>query len=197
MSATMDRRARTHGFTLVELTFTVTLLSVVLVAVLNSVLTTQRMYTVQSTIARGQESIRAAELTIGTVLRTAGADPNGIGTTLVDPDPLGRGTFDNLRVVSDFNPVDGDTNDVLEDVLVWVDSDTLYIRWSAGGTNPAMTYPVTSLQFQYFANDGTELSTATDVASGATQVLFTIVAPRDPRSEEVERRESWIYLRNR
>ena len=197
MSATNERGARTHGFSLVELTIALTLLAVVLTGVLNAILTTQRMYTVQSAIARGQESIRAAELTIGTVLRTAGADPNGTGTTFVDPDPLGTGSFDNLRVVSDFNPVDGDTDDILEDVLIWVDADTLYIRWSAGGASPAMTYPVSSLQFQYFANDGTELSSAADVASGATQVLLTIVAPRDPRSETVERRESWIYLRNR
>ena len=197
MSATMERGARTHGFSLVELTVALTLLAVVLTGVLNAILTTQRMYTVQSAIARGQESIRAAELTIGTVLRTAGADPNSTGTTFVDPDPLGTGSFDNLRVVSDFNPVDGDTDDILEDVLVWVDADTLFIRWSAGGSTPAMTYPVSSMQFQYFANDGTELGTATDVAFGATQVLLTIVAPRDPRSEAVERRQSWIYLRNR
>ena len=193
----MERRARTQGFTLIELTIAMTILAVVLAGVLNAILTTQRMYTVQSAIARGQESIRAAEITIGTVLRMAGADPNSTGTTFVDPDPLGTGSFDNLRVVSDFNPVDGDTDDILEDVLVWVDADTLFIRWSAGGSTPAMTHPVRQLQFQYFANDGTELSSAADVASGATQVLLTIVAPRDPRSEAVERRESWIYLRNR
>ncbi len=194
----MERRASEQGFTIVELIVSMALLWVVLAGVVNSVLTTQRMYTVQSAIVRGQESLRSAEFTISTVLRTAGADPNGTGTTLVDPDPLARGGFDNLRVVSDFNPADGDTNDILEDVLIWVDSaDTLRIRWSAGGEDEAMAYPVTSLEFRYFANDGTELASAADVASGATQVLFTLVAPRDPRSQAVERRESWVYLRNR
>ena len=193
----MEERAREHGFTLVELTISLALLSVVLAGVLNAILTTQRMYTVQSAIARAQESLRSAEFTIGTVLRTAGADPHNTGATLVDPDPLERGAFDNLRVVSDFNPADGDTDDILEDVLVWVDSDTLWIRWSATGENQAMAYPVTSMEFRYFANDGTELATAADVAFGATQVLFTMVASRDPRSQAVERRESWVYLRNR
>ncbi len=197
MSATTEGRARTHGFSLVELIISMALLSVVVIAILNSVLTTQRMYIVQATTTRAQESLRSAEFTIGTVLRTAGADPLLTGTTLVDPDPLERGEFDNLRVVSDFNPADGDTDDVLEDVLVWVSSDTLWIRWSAGGENQAMAYPVTSMDFRYFANDGTELTTAADVATGATQVLFTIVAPRDPRSTAEERRESWVYLRNR
>ena len=193
----MEGRARTHGFSLVELIISMALLSVVVIAILNTVLTTQRMYIVQATTTRAQESLRSAEFTIGRVLRTAGADPLLTGTTLVDPDPLVRGEFDNLRVVSDFNPPDGDTDDILEDVLVWVGSDTLWIRWSAGGESQPMSYPVTSLEFRYFANDGTELTTATDVASGAIQALFTLVAPRDPRSTAVERRESWVYLRNR
>ncbi len=197
MSMTVKGQAHEHGFTIVELIVSVALLSVVVVGVFNSILTTQRMYAVQSATARAQESLRAAEYTIGTVLRTAGADPNGTGTTFVDPDPLGTGGFDNLRVVSDFNPADGDTDDVLEDVLVWVGSDTLWIRWSAGGADQAMSYPVTSIEFRYFAYDGTELATVADVASGAAQALVTLVAPRDPRSQEVERRESWVYLRNR
>lgn len=197
MSAIVERRARTRGFTIIELIITMTLLSSVVIAILNSVLTTQRMYTVQSATTRAQESLRSAEFTIGTLLRTAGADPQLTGTTLVDPDPMARGEFNNLRVVSDFNPADGDTNDVLEDVLVWVGSDTLWIRWSSGGEDQAMAYPVTSMEFRYFANDGAELASAADVASGATQVLLTMVAPRDPGSTAVERRESWIYLRNR
>ena len=197
MSAIVERRARTRGFTIIELIITMTLLSSVVIAILNSVLTTQRMYTVQSATTRAQESLRSAEFTIGTLLRTAGADPQLTGTTLVDPDPMARGEFNNLRVVSDFNPADGDTNDVLEDVLVWVGSDTLWIRWSSGGEDQAMAYPVTSMEFRYFANDGAELASAADVASGATQVLLTMVAPRDPGSTAVERRESWIYLRIR
>ena len=197
MSTNVERRAHEHGFTMVELIVSLTLLSVILVGVFNSILTTQRMYTVQSATARAQESLRAAEYTISTILRTAGADPNGMGGTFVDPDPLARGAFDNLRVVSDFNPPDGDTDDILEDVLVWVGSDTLWIRWSAGGEYQPMSYPVTGIEFSYFANDGTELTTAAEVASGATQALITLVAPRDPRSQAVERRESWVYLRNR
>ncbi len=197
MSTTAERQAHEHGFTIVELIVSLTLLSVVLVGVFNSILTTQRMYTVQSATARAQESLRAAEYTISTVLRTAGADPNGTGTTFVDPDPLARGGFDNLRVVSDFNPADGDTDDILEDVLVWVASDTPWIRWSAGAEAQVMSHPVTSIEFRYFAYDGTELATAADVAAGAIQALVTLVAPRDPSSQAVERRESWVYLRNR
>ena len=197
MSMTTKRYAQVVGFSTIELIVTLILLSVVLAGVLNSILSIQRTYTVQFATARAQESLRSAEFTIGSVLRTAGADPNGTGTTLLDPDPLGHGSFDNLRVVSDFNPPDGDTDDVLEDVLVWVGSDTLWIRWNVGGAGQAMAFPVDSIGFRYFAWDGTELGSAADVATGAAQVLLTIVAPRDPRSATSERRESWVYLRNR
>ena len=193
----MERRAPERGFTIIELIVSMSLLSVVLAGFFGAILTTQRMYTVQLAIARAEESLRAAEFAVGAVLRTAGADPNLTGATGFDPDPLVRGSFDNLRVVSDFNPADGDTDDLLEDVLVWVASDTLLIRWSAAGVGQAMAYPVTRIRFRYFANDGTELVNAAEVAAGATRVLFSMVAPRDPRSQAVERRASWVYLRNR
>ena len=197
MSATLERRAPEHGITIIELIVSMSLLSVVLAGFFGAILTTQRIYTVQLAIARAQESLRAAEFSISTVLRTAGSDPFLTGSTLLDPDPLGRGEFDNLRVVSDFNPADGDTDDLLEDVLIWVDSDTLFFRWSAAGERQAMAYPVNRIRFRYFGSDGTELASAANVASGATRVVFAMVSPRDPRSVAVERRESWVYLRNR
>ena len=132
---------------------------------------------------------------MATVLRTARADPAMTGATLLDPDPLGRGVFDNLRVVSDFN-ADGDVVDLLEDVLVWVDSDTLFIRWEAAGEGQAMAYPVNRIRFRYFASNGLEMFSAANVAAGAARVEFSMVAPRDPRSQAVERRVSWVYLRN-
>ena len=196
MSPTMERRAPERGFTIIELIVSMSLLSVVLAGFFGAILTTQRMYTVQLAIARAEESLRAAEFAIATVLRTAKADPSGTGATLLDPDPLGRGVFDNLRVVSDFN-ADGDVVDLLEDVLVWVDSDTLFIRWEAAGERQAMAYPVNRIRFRYFANNGNQMVTAANVAAGASRVEFSMVAPRDPRSQAVERRVSWVYLRNR
>ena len=193
----MERRTPACGFTIIELIVSMSLLSMVLAGFFGAILTTQRMYTVQLAIARAEESLRAAEFAIGAVLRTAGADPNLTGATGLDPDPLGNGVFDNLRVVSDFNPADGDTDDLLEDVVVWVASDTLFVRWSAAGAGQAMAYPVSRIRFRYFANNGTEMLSAANVAAGATRVEFSMVAPRDPRSQAVERRESWVYIRNR
>ncbi len=195
MSATLGRRAPEHGFTIIELIVSMSLLSVVLAGFFGAILTTQRMYTVQLAIARAEESLRAAEFAIATVLRTAKADPSGTGATLLDPDPLAHGVFDNLRVVSDFN-ADQDVLDLLEDVLVWVESDTLFIRWEAAGEGQAMAYPVNRIRFRYFANNGNEMVSAANVAAGARRVEVSMVAPRDPRSQAFERSVSWVYLRN-
>lgn len=184
------------GFTLVELIVVITILSVVLAALMGVMLSIQRTYVSLRETARAQESLRTAHFVLGTIFRTAGADPQNTGLTLLDPDPQSHGTFDNVRVVSDFNPADGDVADPLEDVLVWVDTDTLFVRWQAGGADLPLAFPFIELRFEYYQTDGTLLTTASQVA-GATRIKFTLEAPRDPRSGAVERIESWAYLRNR
>ena len=191
------RRPRTApGFTIVELIVTMTILSVLLTSLVGVLLPIQRGYLAQREQARAQESLRTAQFVIVTVLRTAGADALGTGSALLDPDPLGHGSFDNLRVVSDFNPADGDVADALEDVTVWLASDTLLVRWSAGGSDQALSYPINDLRFQYYADDGTLLTTPLEVVS-ASSVRVSLEAPREPGSSLVERTESWVYLRNR
>ena len=179
-----------------ELLITLTLLTVILGALMGTVLQVQRSFTLQQSRVHAQESLRVAEYVIGTVLRSAEADPSSAGNSLLDPDPSNSGRFDRVRVVSDFNPVDGDVADPLEDVLVYVRNDTLYIRWQAGATAQAMAAPVDTLLFQYYDDAGTELTTSATVAS-ATKVLVTLLADGDPRAAAPERRTSWIYFRNR
>jgi hypothetical protein len=99
-------------------------------------------------------------------------------------------------VVSDYNPVDGDVNDPLEDIEVWTASDTLFVRWQAGGPNAAVAFPVRSLLFQYDSN-GTALTTATNVTRAANRVRVTIEAPRHSKTNVIARRAMWVYVRNR
>ena len=183
MNARLCTRSRA-GFTLVELLISLTMLTVVLTALTGVVLSLQRGYVAQRERARAQESLRTARMMIATILR---------GAAQLDPDPLNHGVFDNLRVVSDFNPVDGDADDPLEDVQVWVDQDTLFVRWEATGAPQALAFPVTSLSFEYYANDGTQFTTASQVV-GATRVRFILEAPRAGTQERIE--SWWIYLRN-
>ncbi len=185
-----------YGFSLVELVVSVLLLSLMLGSLGTAVVSMQGAFTRQQATVRSQEGLRAAEMIIGNILRTARADPNDTGGGLLDPDPFNDGVFRTLRARADFNPPDRDFDDPLEDVMVGVSNDTLYVIWQSGEPRQPLAYPVDSLRFEYFNDAGTALTTDAEV-SGATKVRLTLVTAADPLSESIERRVSWIYLRNR
>jgi prepilin-type N-terminal cleavage/methylation domain-containing protein len=187
-------RARA-GFTLVELLASLAVLGIVLAATMNTLARAQRSYTQQRDIAIGQSTMRAAELVVTRVLRGARNDPLKSGTKGIDPDPRGTGRFDNIRVLSDFNPGDGDAADPLEDIELYVENDTLFVRWQADAAPQPMVAPVRSMRFEYFATDGAPLTTA-DQIPGATRVRFTLTVPRHSPHRVLEERQSWIFIRN-
>lgn len=196
----MSTRAR-RGFTLIELMISMTLLSVVLGAIVSVVLSMQQSYVRQRQVAGSDDALRAAESTLLTALRSAGANPLEMGQSTASPqlqaNPLGHAGFDNVRAVADFNPADGDTSDPLEDVTVSVANDTLYVRWQAGGTTDPAAYGIRSLLFEYFASNGVALTLASQ-ASMATRVKITLTAISHTRPVTLTRREQlWLYLRNR
>lgn len=164
------------GFTLVEMLVSVVVLSLVLGAAVSAVVGIQRSVGEQAERRRTRQSMAATVELLTTALRQAGSDPFGAVSTPLDPDPDGDGDFDDVRVVSDFNPPDGDVEDVLEDIRVWVGGDTLRGRWQSGESPQAMVAPVTSLAFEYFAADGTQLTSAAG-ATWAPIVRATVVTP--------------------
>lgn len=192
----MNRIRGRGGFSLIELMISLTILSLVMGALMTAVVRVQRGYVDQRERVRAQESLRVAQMTLITILRSAGADPRNLGSAQLDPDPNANGIFDDLRVVSNLN-MDADYLDPLEDVRVWVGNDTLWVRWQNGGTPQALAEPIRSLRFQYYGNDGYEFTDKTQVV-GATRAKFVLEAPRDPRTGTLERIESWwVQLRNR
>jgi hypothetical protein len=129
------------------------------------------------------------------VMRSARADPLAAGVGLLDPDPDGNGVFDDVRVRGDVsNPSDGDAADAMEDVGIRLDADTLKVRWSTGAAEQAVAFPVNLIRFEYYALDGTQLTTAA-AAANAARVKVTVAVER-PHSAVLLRRESWIYIRN-
>ena len=184
------------GFSLIELVTSLVLLGLVLGAVLTTVTQVQRGYVDQRERIRAREALRTTQMTLTTILRSAGADPLNSGNALLDADPDGDTYFNDIRVVTDFN-LDGDVSDPFEDFQMWVSSDTLWVRWQTAATPQVLATPVRSLEFEYYANDGTQFTTAAQTV-GATRARFIVEAPADPRSGGLERAESWwVNLRNR
>ena len=184
------------GFTLVEMLISIVLLSIIVGSLTSVVVSSQRDYDRQQHIGRSQDNLRAAENSIVTILRSAKADPYETGSALLDPDPLNHGTFDNVRVVSDFNPADGDFADPMEDVLFYLDGDTLKVRWQSGTDALSLAYPITYLDFDYYDTAGSPLTDAATITASATRAKVTIVAEKGPRTDALDRLESWVYMRN-
>ena len=192
----IGNRSARCGFTLLEMVISVVLLSLVLTSLVGVVVKAQKDYVRQRDVDRGQDAIRGAEIAITTALRNANADPFETGSALLDPTPSGGATYNAVRVKSDYNPADGDFNDALEDVQFWLASDTLKVRWQAGGSSLALAHPIQALAFQYYDSAGTSLTTDAAVDTLAASVKVTITADKGPRSTSQSRRESWVYLRN-
>jgi prepilin-type N-terminal cleavage/methylation domain-containing protein len=193
----MSTRSR-RGFTLVEVLISLTMLAIIMGSVVGTMVSMQRGYVRQRELARSEDALRVAELTITRILQTAGSNPLNIQPTAANPpriDPLAA-PFDSLRVVADFNPVDSDVNDLLEDMLVYVLNDTLFVRWQNGGVAAPVAFPVRTLLFQY-DSAGTILVDPVVIRRAATRVRITLQAPRHTRSSLLARRDTWVYLRNR
>jgi prepilin-type N-terminal cleavage/methylation domain-containing protein len=194
-----------RGFTLVEVMIAITMLAVIMGGVVSTMTSMQRGYIRQREVARSEDALRVAELTITRIIQSAGSNPLNMPKGAANSPRIVPydAPFDSLRVVSDFNPVDGTTDDLLEDMLVYVLNDTLFVSWQANGVPAPVAFPVRSLLFQY-DSAGTILTlptgsvtTAGVIPRAATRVRVTLEAPRHNSTNLLSRRDTWVYLRNR
>ena len=191
----IDRSPRA-GFSTVSMIISMTLLALVLTPILGTVLSGQRNFANSWDRARVQGSARFAHLSLTRLLRAAGSDPVGGAVPGVDPDPLGNGIFDNLRLRADYNPPDGDTDDPGEDLTFFVRSDTMYVR---SGGNPEEPYliGVDSLAFEYFDVDGVAITDPDRVTRRAYTARITIRARGEvPGSDAEQLIVGLVRLRN-
>ena len=188
-----------RGVTLVEMLVAFVLFGIVMGAATSVTLSVQRNQSRQREIVRSEDALRVAQTTIATIMRTSAANPRsmtGSGAPRIEANPLGHGTFDNVRVVSDFNPPDSDVSDMMEDIQLWTASDTLFARWQAGGAATPIAYPIRSVVFEYYNAAGAIIPLAANVNT-AVRVRATIVSLRHTRADANTTRTLSIYLRNR
>ena len=183
------------GFTLLELLVSLMLAVVVVTGLSASMMNGLQTHQRRRGDARSGDALRSARMALVTALRTAEADPLGVGLGLLDPDPDGSGSFDDVRITSDFNPPDGDVADVLEDVRFWRSQDTLYASWQTSGTATPVAVGVSDLSFEYFDAGGNALTTTADVelARSVRVTISTDPIGRAPARTLAAR----VMLRNR
>jgi Tfp pilus assembly protein PilW len=70
--------------------------------------------------------------------------------TTIAPDPDGNLAADSVRVIADWNPKDGDTNDAYENVLFTTAGGTLFKQEPTDGAPVAFADRVASITFTYF-----------------------------------------------
>src|SRR5688572_30094051 len=142
-----------RGFSIVEMIISLSIGSVVAAAVFGTVAVMQRQYRTQRETRTAEDGMRIAEQMLRTILQGAAADPMGTGLGTLDPRTMSAGKGSEIRVVSNFNPPNADTDSVLEDVHFRVVADTLQVRWIKNGPYEALAYPVRSISLEYF-NEG-------------------------------------------
>ena len=81
------------------------------------------------------------------------------GATTITVDPDGNNAADSVRIVSDWNPKDGDTADAYEDVRFTTAGGTLFKQEPTDGAPVAFADRIASMTFTYRNPAGTLLAT--------------------------------------
>lgn len=174
----INTRSRAHsyikseGFTLIELLVAIAVSAVVLLAIGQFFISTNRTNTVQEKVAGVQQDIRGAMELMTRDIRMAGLDPSGDATCagFVDNGSGDDTDADSVAIRYDFNG-DGDCSDP-EDVDVCYSFDsttngTLEFRDGAGNTFEPLTQTgiidVSESSISYTLSDGSTTSNPTDL----------------------------------
>lgn len=183
------------GFSLVEITMSLLLLSFLIAGLGSLVVRTQQQYNDSLRTQRVSEALRTAENAIATLLKMASADPYNTGSAGLTVDYLGRARLDNFRARSDFNPADGVFTQMFEDARVYVASDTLYIQWSGTMEAQPVATPVNDLLFEFY--DANRVLIADPALIPATAVTAKVMLETVGATAAANyRSETWVFLRN-
>jgi prepilin-type N-terminal cleavage/methylation domain-containing protein len=138
-----------NGFTLVELLVTIVIAALLLTAVTQLFITSNRVYTVQEQVLRIQQEVRASINAIARDIRMAGYNPkntaNDAGFTVANAT--------NMRVQYDYN--ENGTCDIDKEYQYNVSNNNLEVRRDAGGGYQTFVNNVDSMNFQYTLANGT------------------------------------------
>ena len=177
--------ASSAGFSTIGMIVALVLLGLVMAPLLGTVLAAQRGFVTSRQRAQVTSSARYAHLALTRLIRAAGSSPV-VPVTGIDPDPNDDGVFDDIRLRADFNPPDGDVDDLGEDVTYYLRADTMFMR-SGDGAEQLYLIGVDSLAFEYFDRDGDPITDRDRVGQRAYSARITLRARSETYHELAER----------
>lgn len=173
----IDRaRGDKTGFTVLGMIVALMLLGLLLSPLLGTILSAQNGFVASRERARAAGNVRYAQLSLTRFMRLAGSSPVGLPLPGIDPDPDGNGVFDDVRLRADYNPPDGDTDDMGEDMVFYIRQDTMFVKAGPGGSEEPYLIGVDSLAFEYFDRDGVPITDRDMVATRTIAARVTIRA---------------------
>ncbi len=167
--------SRVAGFSTLGMLVALMMLGLLLSPLLGTILSAQNGFVASRERARAAGNVRYAHLSLTRYMRLAGSSPTGLPLPGIDPDPDGNGLFDDVRLRADYNPPDGDIEDLGEDLLFFVQADTMFVQAGTAGAAEPYLIGVDSLSFEYFDRYG---ATITDRALVATHAISSSVTIR-------------------
>lgn len=191
-----SRNGNAAGFTIVGMLVAFVILGLVMSPLIHTLLTAQEGFVRSRQRARTASSIRYAHLALTRFLRNAGTSPYSVPITGIDPDPRGDGVFDDVRIRADFNPADGDTDDLAEDLTFYVRADTMFMRSGGDGVEQPYLIGVDSLAFEYFDWNGNVITDRDRVAEHAASARVVVRGRAGPAAPTVRTLAGLVRLRN-
>ncbi len=177
-------RSRT-GFTTLGMIVALVLLGILMSPMMRTIVNAQQTFVSSRQRAEAASNVRYAHLALTRYIRICGSDPLNASVQGIDPDPLNDSGFDDVRLRADYNPPDGDTDDMAEDLTFFVRGDTLFVRDGDGDDEPYLI-GVDSLAFEYFDSDGDPITDPDLVPIRARSVQVTLAARSTLRGEPTE-----------
>jgi len=166
MKAQRKRRfGQARGFSLVELLIVTAVMIVVLGMIGSLMITTQRQYMSQQALIDASNNARVVLDLMLRLARVAGNNPEEISFEPIHPDPDGNSQMDSIRLLADWNPGDGDTDDAYEDMIFSTSNGVLWIQRPSDDEPVEFVDRVESLTFSYKDSDGADISSSDAVAN--------------------------------
>jgi hypothetical protein len=150
------------------------ILGVMLAPLLGTLMTVQKSFVWSRQRSQVAGSVRYAQLSLTRFMRIAGSNPYGASFIAIDPDPRRDGLFDDVRLRADYNPADGDTDDLGEDLTFYVRGNTMFVRFGVDGVEEPYLVGIDSLAFEYYDRDGSVITDLERVAGWATSVRMVV-----------------------